>query len=725
MAWSLEIHHLDIQSVGDATIIIAREPNNVPPVKVALIDGGKTQAGAIIQNYCNNNGIAAIDVVAVTHFDKDHFYGVTWLLNNTNLCDNAIIYDLGELSNDRKYTYRMTQGGSKAKRVDSDYQKYLNAIAGKVGVRHATKLVNSSDIVTYDVNHAATIPHPGMVGHNLPHWLIDKEIMWGDGMDGLQGRGAFASNPPGGAPTITCIAANKYVRQNGGGVRFVSEVNIFNGPNRMSAGKIADEENRNENAKSLGFMVAFNNFKYYVAGDLESAQEDGHNNVNTGPPTFQPGVMTYVNNADNTAGRVLAMKTSHHGASTASSRAFISRMRPSAAFISTGASNQFSHPAQPVINVLDGYPAVPILGDPNNRLRHPSQPPIPPFRPLFTYYLTGFQSLLPLQTYGGDVSETAGVPANGVAGDIRLEVSAAQSQRAVDGQIYRGILAAATQTAAAVNLVVVAANIAEKGASRGTAAAVAEAVGAPAAAAVAAVDAAAHVGDDANGVGVVSAAVAAAGGGAVAAATAAANVAGGARVNAIGAGVAAAIGEAVTGGNAAAITLAAQNAGASQNAATAAGHAAHTVSNTMGMGADDAGFAAAAAIGAVIQGATVAQAAAIAAAIAATVHGGNATSALTATMTANAAIAAGMANASAALGGAVAGASWWLGLPNEVAAATTAALIAGGFNINNAAANAGNAAQLAATIANNDLFNVHFVYDNNGANANGNVAHTS
>ncbi len=724
MPWSLEIHHLDIQSVGDATLVIARNAAHVPNIKVALIDGGKTQAGAIIQAYCNTIGVAAIDVVAVTHFDKDHFYGVTWLLENTNLCDNAIIYDLGELPDERTYTMKKSQGGSKSIRVDSDYRQYLDAIAAKPGVRHATKLINSSSIVTYDVNHAATIPHPGLGGRNLPYWLIDKEIMWGDGMDGLGGRAPFQSNPPVGAPTITCIAANKYVRQNGGGVRFVSEVNIFNGPNRMSAGRIADEENRNENAKSLGFLVTFNNFRYYVAGDLESAQEDGHNNVNTLVPVFQPGVMAYVNNANDTAGRVLAMKTSHHGASTASSRVFISQMRPSAAFISTGASNQFNHPAQPVINVLDGYPAVPILGDNNNRDRHPPQPPIPPVRQVSKYYLTGYQSLFPLQTYGGDFAETAGVPLRITPGHIRLEVSAAQSQRAVHGQTHRGILAAATQTAATANLVgVVAANIAEKGASIGTAAAVAEAVGALAAVATAALTAAAWAGNDANGVGVVSAAFAAIGGGAGAATAAAANVAAGARVNAIGAGAAAAIGEAVTGGNAAAITLAAQNAGASANAANAAGYAAETVRAVMNP--DDAGFAAAAAIAAVNQGATVARATAIAAAIAATLDAGAATAGVTATMTTNAAIAAGMANGLAALAGAVAGASWWLGIPNEVATATTSALNAAGFNAG--AVGAGNAAQLAATIAANDLFNVHFVYDDviNNVNANANIPHSN
>jgi hypothetical protein len=736
MPWTLEIHHLDISSAGDATIVRATD-GTAQNTKIVLIDGGKTNAGAVIRAYCNAQNFAHIDVVLVTHFDKDHYYGVTWLLNNTNLLDNAHIYDAGKLPNERLFKQSKDRENTKRVRKDSDYKKYLDAIAAEVGVRHATKLVNSFDIAHYDTGNGnvVTIPRPAVVGHLAPDWLIDKELMWGNGLDGMGGRGAFASVVPVGGPTITCIAANKYVRQHGGGVRFVSTTNIYNGPNVMSPGRIADEENKNDNLKSLGFIIRFNNFKYYVAGDLEWVQEDGHNNVNQLPvPVFQPGVKAYVNNANNMANRVLAMKTSHHGSETASTYAFIRQMRPLAAFISTGVGNQFKHPAQRTVNVLDGYPEVPVLSRPVNHLRHPQSPPLPPTRPV-KYYLTGYQSLVPLLTYGGDSSETAGVPHRATPGHIRLEVSQLQSQRSAVGQIFRGIRAAADRTAQAAGVGGLALDaIADAGATLGIAYAVAAAIGAPAAAATEALRGVALAGNDLTDLmaprdGIITVAFAAAGGGKANAAAAASNIEAGARVANIGAGAAEAIGAAVTGQNAVTVSGDAQGAGATANEGNAAGAAAaavlHVMNNGGALGADDAAYAACAAIRAVKGGASVSEAVAIALSIAATLGANHTTAAITATMVTTAARAAGMAQGLSAVAGAVASASWWAGVPAEVNTATATALTAAGF-VGVGVAAAGVGAQNDATIAAADLFNVHFTYDDvgNNQNANANVAHS-
>jgi beta-lactamase superfamily II metal-dependent hydrolase len=723
MPWDLTIHHLDIKSAGDATIFIAHDQTGGSPDRVVLIDGGKTEAGPIIRDFCIAQNIAAINVIAITHFDKDHYYGITWLLKKTALCNNAIIYDTGKLHFTRKTRNPNRGAGWNANAVTTGYGHYLKAITAKANVRHATKLVNSFDIASFDPanNNAVTIPRPVMpllriAGAYLnPEWLIGKEIMWGNGMDGLEGRVAFASNPPPGAPLITCISANQYVSQNLGGVRFVSNVRIFDGPQRLSNSEIAEELNRKkyENAKSLGFLVSFNNFRYYVAGDLESPQEDGFNNINMAAQVFQPGIKAFVNNADDMAGRVLAMKTSHHGADTASTRAFISQMRPSAAFISTGEGNQNRHPAERTINILDGYPEEPILGDDVNHNRHPAPPPEPPFRPVKNY-LTGYYTVNPLLTYGGDASETAGAPAHNRPGHIRLRVTDAQSRRPVVGQIYRGILAAVNATVPAVGGIarVNAADIADQGATWGTAFAVAAAVGAPRAAAEQALQATAYLGNDSTGQGILTAALADIRNGEAAVTHAINNfkvILGAPLVSKIGPGTARAIGLAMTGSTAAQIIVGAQGDGASLAAATAAGHSAHAVFNLqeIGMVREDAGYTAAAAIGAVRGGADAPQAAAIAAAIGATLGGDIMIADITAKLVTSVAIAAGMANNSAALAGAVAGASWWLGVPNGVGYATQMALVTANFHNAPAAAKA---AYRAAMIPNNDLFNVSFIY---------------
>ena len=735
MPWLLRICHLDIQSVGDATVIVAQ---TLPPAafqrRTILIDGGKTAAAAIIDNYLVNVlGINQIDVVIITHYDKDHFYGVLELVENYTICDNAIFYDPGEPF------FGPAAGLVAPASSRGRYNRYRNWFATMPTATRATAMVNAFNTVNYTLAAGAaqgTVVIPrGLVNaadgnpRLEPHWLINREVMWGNGGDGLNGRPAFASAPPLGAPTLRCVAAHKYVIQTpvGGaapGLAFVSSDSIFNGP-IMTAAEIRDQENleSRKNARSLAFLLTFNNFRYYVGGDIESVQEDGANNVNTAPLAFQPGLVNYLNNADTMAGRVLAMKASHHGSNKSSSRAFITRMRPSAAIISTGEANQHNHPSQQTINIFDGYihgnGVVPTLSVPANDYEHPPTPPPPPRRQTLNY-LTGWQNpnVNPPLSYAGDSSETAGDPQNNIPGHVRIVVSEAESQRPIVGQCYRGILAAAQQVilTLAPPGAPAAAAIAEAGATYGTAHAVAIAVGAPLAAAEQALRATAYAGIDAAGVGVVQAAVAQAGAGFLMAGAAAAAVSGGTRANMIGAGASQAIGMAVTAQPAVNIIGTLTAAGVPALAAQAAAHASAAV-NAAGapMGPDDAGFAAVAALGAAAGGApNAAAAAAIAAAIAATIADSGAAQA--ANVVAQAAISAGTVGgmlpaavaalaANAALAGAVASTGYYEGLPAQVNTAVSAALQAAGMAPGPAGV-AGNAAQLAATIPNNTMFRV-------------------
>ncbi len=226
---------------------------------------------------------------------------------------------------------------------------------------------------------------------------------------------------PAGAPTITCIAANSFVRTTAGGIT---------GP---TAGIGADPRNR----KSLAFEVRFNDFRYYVGGDIETPQEDD--------------IELLLNAADNADGRVHAMKASHHGANTATSRSFVDRMRPGAVIISCGTENSHRHPAIETVNVLDGY-----LADPQ---RHPAPPPEPPNRPIL-HYLTGFQ--VPVsndpdnpdeldnpndpdddspKSLRGDLGIAAGDPAADppVPGHVRVTVTQAQSINPPAGRVYLAV----------------------------------------------------------------------------------------------------------------------------------------------------------------------------------------------------------------------------------------------------------------------------------------------
>ena len=697
MSWTLEIHHLDVMSAGDATIIIARHPG--PPAAVTrtvLVDAGKASKDRTtgipraqnVHNYLISLGIASVDVMVATHYDNDHYSGLYFLLglSSTSIYDNAIVYDQGQPPFHKAYYKRSKKRapeGSHFTYSDStDYLKYLRALKNKQNVRRATLYVNSFQIVQYDGNNrhaypppplSPPAPHPppaplnipepddwpsppssgwGVTGSWLdteyyngtpavgggprindqrpvegqsalePFWLLGKEIMWGNGLDGQNGRGGFGAGPvarPPNGPIMTCISANKWTLQAGGNRSFVSKVDIFNGPNRMTNDEInwiengSDEggdKNPEDNPKSMGFLLQFNNFKYYIAGDLPEAQEDGFQNFRAlGGPVFKNGVRQFLNPNSNMPGRVLLIKTSHHGANTSTSRQFVEQLRPSAAVISCGTNNSNNHPHQRTINVLDGYPHEPINSDPNvNQYQHPNRPPAPLYQPV-THYLTGYQEpsnpIFANKSYGGDASFTAGDPSGSppVPGHVSVRVSEAESQRPVVGQVYRGIRAAAATISNHFGMTLTAAQldqIADKGATYGTYAVVALAVGANVQAGIRALEAAAWVGRDEQDESIIETAVAAAKadpGGIFPAFTA---INRDSRVSPV-AGLASTIANAVNGQTASVITAAGRAAvpPANPNVAHVAGVVGESIFNSFNPnGAIPAGYAVTAAMGA-------------------------------------------------------------------------------------------------------------------------------
>ena len=707
MPWNLEIHHLDVGSTGDATLIIARHPGTPPILRTVLIDAGKAHHAYRVHTYIQGLGITQIDVIVATHYDNDHYSGLHTLLSrpSPNIYDHAIVYDQGQPPYHKAY-YRRSKSVPKKKRKSAsqnkraysgpgviykeqtDYLKYIKALRDKPNVRRATIFVNSFQVVQYDGNDQHAYPPPPLappapppapepltVGHHWadevdwdsdendwvednyysgtttpptasantpnindqrplqgqnalpPFWLLGKEIMWGNGMDGKNGRGAFAPAivPPANRPTLTCIAANKWTHQGGANRSFVSDINIYDGPDRMDNDVINEVENGvppsgrgnpDDNSKSLGFLLQFNNFKYYIAGDLPEAQEDGAYNTNLKPFIFKNGVRHFLNPNSNFPERVLLIKTSHHGSDTSSSRQFVTQLRPSAAVISCGPENEYGHPAQRTVNVLDGYPHIPINGEDSPGNEHPDRPPAPLNQPV-RHYLTGYQNPdeeeFSERSRGGDASYTAGDPEDPETnpGHVVVRASEEESLRPVVGQLYRGIRAAAstinTHLAVGLNNAELDA-IAENGAAFGTYAAVALAVGANVEVGTEALKTASWVGQDDFEDSLIEVAVLGSEGSKKAARIAASiakikddetfndddfpNIH----------GLAAAIANAVNGQNAAAITAAARGADppASNNASSAAGHAGaqNFQQFTAPHGAIPAGYAVAAAMAA-------------------------------------------------------------------------------------------------------------------------------
>ena len=375
MPWTLEIHHIDVGQ-GDATLIVARRiGGGLPPiVRSVLIDGGEAIKGPDVHAYITGTaGLANLDVMVATHYDADHVGGLSNLLiNYLGTYDNTIIYDQGWAIGCEPQAYtlgingRILGGGGAPVLAPALVGAMLNRR------RPTNHIINDPGAGAgipgvYLGLGPPAVPAPGIVIGGVPsppNWLVGKEIMWTDGRGypnpnlyggaavaaGLPvlsavgaiawpaGAGVPAPGAPGGPPSIKCIAANEEVLQPGGGTL------------NMASGLHAPCSNRGKNEKSLAFLIEFNRFRYYIGGDIESAQEDGFG-----------GIMNFINPGNVAAGKVHAMKMSHHGSGNSSSAIFINCLRPSAAIISCGTNNGFGlnpppsppgHPQQIVINSL-------------------------------------------------------------------------------------------------------------------------------------------------------------------------------------------------------------------------------------------------------------------------------------------------------------------------------------------------------------------------------------
>ncbi|MCU1733360.1 MULTISPECIES: ComEC/Rec2 family competence protein [unclassified Pseudomonas] len=421
MAWSLEIHHIDVRKAGDATLIVARNPNNPvgEQLRSVLIDGGLAGVADHVHTYITTTaGLASVNALVATHYDADHLGGlVTLLKKNVTTYDTARVYDRGW----------------PALGPSNLYLSYLNAINSRTGRNRVTRAVRAADqapgILLSMVNKkgSAAIPAgdtPVQVAQaiNQPaKWLIS-----GPQAEILQATGANA-------PTLTCVACNQWVQRP-------------NGTPVLAAQGVSEAEN----ACSLAFLLRFGEFTYYIGGDIEDPQESV--------------IAALANPNDNAAGRVLVVKASHHGANTATSAQFVQRMRPLAVMVSNSTGNQHGHPAQETVNVLNGYPrgvgyTLPV-------------PPASPGRPRRTYF-TGFDSADNTDNVFVSLGIVAGDPSTGNhPGHVRVDVSEAQAfgNRNFPGRAYRAVLAVADIAAKAtgISLTLVQAQTAAEAAVKGT-----------------------------------------------------------------------------------------------------------------------------------------------------------------------------------------------------------------------------------------------------------------
>ena len=283
MPWSLRIIHVDVLSDGDATLIVASDGSTT---RSALIDGGGSgNAAENVYQVCLAEKLKQLDLMVSTHYDKDHLEGLKHLLfGNTAMFAKVFIYDRGEAGQ---------YWGNLGWYQDDSYKRYVAAMQKGPGRTRITRQVAA--------DYSKNPPN----GYHRSDWLVGQELLW------------WGQSVPAGAPTLTCVAANQWVFQQGAQPLFCPTSLI---------------KEDNPNAQSLALLLEFGNFRYYVGGDLEQPQEDELIKQIPSP--------------------VQVMKASHHGSEYSSSADFLNWLKPDAVVVSCGTDNRHGHPPQTVIDRL-------------------------------------------------------------------------------------------------------------------------------------------------------------------------------------------------------------------------------------------------------------------------------------------------------------------------------------------------------------------------------------
>jgi len=217
----------------------------------------------------------------------------------------------------------------------------------------------------------------------------------GDEMLWNSGPNAIAA--PADSPAMFLVANNKY---------------IWNAP--VHTCPIASGQPSNDD--SIGFVIRFDRFFYYTAGDLPSQGDILVANAVTANGFVNPqGGGNFA-----AANRIAAFKCGHHGSNNSTSQAFLDAINPTGALISCG-TNPHGHPEQNLVNRLHGQASILHFYATNCNL--------------LTNYIPASNGQNQLTT-PGNKSRIAGdnnpdnIAAHRTRGNIELTISTAQSSSA-------------------------------------------------------------------------------------------------------------------------------------------------------------------------------------------------------------------------------------------------------------------------------------------------------
>jgi competence protein ComEC len=135
----------------------------------------------------------------------------------------------------------------------------------------------------------------------------------------LTGKNVFILSPPAYLPLANGITIQAVT----GGGEYIDN----------KTRNVIDLEVEDANATSIGLLITFKYFKFFIAGDLGGDEKQKH---------IENLVASYIGGID-------VLRVSNHGSETSTREPFLSFTKPKVALISTGSDNNFGYPRKSVI----------------------------------------------------------------------------------------------------------------------------------------------------------------------------------------------------------------------------------------------------------------------------------------------------------------------------------------------------------------------------------------
>lgn len=290
----LEIHHIDVGQ-GDSTLILIKSvKGNI--YKSILIDAGLTSKSVTtyFDKLINEKSFRPIDILIITHPDKDHVGGAPDILKKSAYTNSeAILYDNGKPHG--KY--------------DREYDTYLGCAVEK-------KLTRKRPPIGMPVEGGIILSEHGVILRCLA-------------CNGIMSNGYSPDKSPyychtARAPLSTSTIVGKQEFWPQGEEQL--EISFYP---------------TDKNDVSIALHLEFGKFSYFTAGDLSGSYEEEiaiHINLFYGP--------------------VSAWKAGHHGAGTCTSNIVTGCLQGGVCVFSFGDDNGFGHPHQAPIDHLESLSTV-------------------------------------------------------------------------------------------------------------------------------------------------------------------------------------------------------------------------------------------------------------------------------------------------------------------------------------------------------------------------------